>query len=65
MKKNDILAALSGDWIRPFQGGSVGLLKELLLDEEEAFEKDRFYAKSITIVQSSGTGKSRLVDELG
>lgn len=65
LKKDNILAALSRDWKRPFRGDAVNLLRGLLLDEEEAFEKDKFYAKSITIIQSSGTGKSRLVDELG
>jgi hypothetical protein len=65
LEKDDILAALSGHWKRPFQGGSVDVLRGLLLGEEKAFDKDRFYAKTIPIIQSSGTGKSRLVDELG
>jgi hypothetical protein len=65
LKKDDILTALSGDWKRPFRGGSLDLLRELLPDEEKAFDEYKFYAKSITILQSSGTGKSRLVDELG
>ena len=59
-----MLLALSGDWKRPFWGNSVNVLKELLLDEERVFQKDNFYAKSMTIIQSSGTGKSRLLDEL-
>jgi hypothetical protein len=59
-----MLAALSGDWKRPFWGDSVNLLKKLLLDEERVFQRDEFYAKSMTIIQSSGTGKSRLLDEL-
>jgi hypothetical protein len=59
-----MLAVLSGDWKRPFWGDSVELLKALLLDEERVFQRDEFYAKSLTIIQSSGTGKSRLLDEL-
>jgi hypothetical protein len=59
-----MLVALSGDWKRPFWGDSVNVLKELLLDEERVFQEDKFYAKSMTIIQSSGTGKSRLLDEL-
>jgi hypothetical protein len=59
-----MLAALSGDWKRPFWGSSVNVLKKLLLDQEGIFQKDKFYAKSMTIIQSSGTGKSRLLDEL-
>jgi len=59
-----MLVALSGDWKRPFWGNSLNVLKELLVDEENIFQKDKFYAKSMTIIQSSGTGKSRLLDEL-
>lgn len=59
-----MLTALSGDWKRPFGGDSLNVLKELLLDEERVFQEDKFYAKSMTVIQSSGTGKSRLFDEL-
>jgi hypothetical protein len=59
-----MLVALSGDWKRPFRGGTVNVLKRLLLNQERVFQEDKYYAKSITIMQSSGMGKSRLLDEL-
>jgi hypothetical protein len=56
---------LSGDWKRPFCGASLNVLKQRLQNEERLFQEEEFYSKSITIIQSSGTGKSRLLDELG
>src|ERR1700722_7899028 len=44
-----------------FFGKSLDILRDLLLAEEREF-KSNIYAK---MIQSSGTGKSRLMDEIG
>jgi hypothetical protein len=59
-----MLNALILEWKRPFLGSSVDVLRKLLLDEEMAFQEDQYYAKVMPIIQSSGTGKSRLLDEM-
>ncbi|KAH8109487.1 hypothetical protein DFH11DRAFT_1812607 [Phellopilus nigrolimitatus] len=54
----------------PYRGNAVEGFEEYLAHNELLFNKanrgggDRYYAKSFSIVQSSGTGKSRLVHHL-
>jgi len=44
-------------------GDSVDVMRDLLLAEERGFKSD-IYVKMIPVIQSSGTGKSRLMDEI-
>ena len=58
-----MLSGLYHEWRGEFIGGSVDILRNLVLGEETEFGVNR-YAKIIPIIQSSGTGKSRLLDEI-
>lgn len=60
----DTLGYLYSRWNTEFYGSALDALKEKIKHEEGSVNKD-LYAKIIPIIQSSGTGKSRLVDELG
>ena len=59
-----ILVDLHNDWRGAFLGDSLAVLKDLLLRREKEFQRDSTYGKTIPIIQSSGTGKSRLLDEI-
>ncbi|KAH8109490.1 hypothetical protein DFH11DRAFT_938381 [Phellopilus nigrolimitatus] len=54
----------------PYRGNAVEGFEEYLAHNELLFDKasrgggDRYYAKSFSIIQSSGTGKSRLVHQV-
>src|SRR5438309_914531 len=61
--KRAMLSGLYHEWRGEFIGGSVDILRNLVLGEETEFGVNR-YAKIIPIIQSSGTGKSRLLDEI-
>ena len=52
------------DWNNKFSGGSLDLLRNTLLAREDDFRRTKYYGKTIPIIQSSGTGKSRLLDEI-
>ena len=54
-------------WNYPFTGRSLALLIKRLtcLEKETKIRDYRLYSKSFDIIQSSGTGKSRLISELG
>ena len=59
-----IIGGLQEDWEGDYVGESHDILRKLLYAEEEKFDIHNRYAKVIPIVQSSGTGKSRLVSEV-
>jgi hypothetical protein len=53
--------------LKSWKEGYVGQAAQALLKTMDKYyddHDDRYYAKYITIVQSSGMGKSRMVDEL-
>ena len=54
-----LIEAAEATWTQPYQGEFVALLKEAI--ERRSLST---YSQVGTIIQSSGTGKSRLVDEL-
>lgn len=60
----DTLGYLYSQWNTEFYGSALDALKEKIKHEEGLVNKG-LYAKIIPIIQSSGTGRSRLVDELG
>ena len=45
-------------------GNTCNALTETLQAEDQCFEPDTYYARMISIIQSSGMGKSRLLDEM-
>jgi len=60
------LHALHEQWTSEYIGQSLHALKEKLTIYNTRFQTNSdLYARIMAIVQSSGTGKSRLVDELG
>lgn len=63
----DIISLLNSHWKDKFCGGSLAALKERILKHEmETCDQGfKYYAKLIPIIQSSGMGKSRLIDEIG
>jgi hypothetical protein len=63
-EKRNILGELHKDWGNEFLGYSVDVLRNLLLVQEKEFPATTYYSKTIPIIQSSGTGKSRLLDEI-
>ncbi|KAF8456732.1 hypothetical protein BDZ91DRAFT_523185 [Kalaharituber pfeilii] len=54
-------------WNGEFHGRSLQALKQMLHTYEHQWSKSpqHFYSKSLVMFQSSGTGKSRLADEIG
>jgi len=50
-------------WKRDFIGVAAVCFSQVVEDEERKFNGERHYAKFMPIVQSSGAGKSRLIDE--
>jgi len=58
-----MLSGLYGKWRAKFIGASVDILRNLVLNEEIEFSPN-YYGKTMSIIQSSGTGKSRLLDEI-
>ena len=61
-KRSMILAAKRA-WISPFRGNAHIVLLETIAD---LLDQNRYpYARLTNIMNSSGTGKSRMVDELG
>ncbi|ETW80221.1 hypothetical protein HETIRDRAFT_475834 [Heterobasidion irregulare TC 32-1] len=48
-----------------YRGGAVNDFFQALEEYESIYKRDIHYGKIISILQSSGTGKSRLVEELG
>ena len=63
----DVISLLNSHWKDKFCGGSLAALKEQILRHEMRAQDQKFsyYAKLIPIIQSSGMGKSRLIDEIG
>ena len=60
-----VVSQLRQHWTDEYQGQSLAALMDKLSDAEHNWGEQRFYAKTFNIIQSSGTGKSRLVAELG
>jgi hypothetical protein len=54
---------ITGAWKHDFSGDSINVLRAIVDHEQEAFDATSDYAKFIPVVQSSGMGKSRLMDE--
>ncbi|KAG9310693.1 hypothetical protein JVU11DRAFT_9287 [Chiua virens] len=64
----DLHGTLSGSFAAKYCGAAVDGFYEYLTQNEKLFketEDPKYYAKFCSIVQSSGTGKSRMLTELG
>ncbi|TFK66223.1 hypothetical protein BDN72DRAFT_860060 [Pluteus cervinus] len=58
-------AATENAWNLDYKGDGARALWSWIQAECEEMHKKSYYAKYVPIIQSSGTGKSRTVDELG
>lgn len=63
--EGEIWKRLFVDWTSEYRSEGLDALRELLALNEAEPPKDEIHSKCISIIQSSGTGKSRLVSELG
>lgn len=52
-------------WQKPYIGTSCDLLQNTIRNYERSFTRGQYPSKTTFLVQSSGTGKSRLADEYG
>jgi hypothetical protein len=59
------LESLYEHWRDNFYGGSLNAFLENVSRYQSEWSTSKYYSRTISIVQSSGTGKSRLVDEIG
>ena len=59
------LESLYDHWRDRFYGGSLNAFLENIFRYEAEWSASNHYSRTVSIVQSSGTGKSRLVDEIG
>ena len=57
------LVMIKKAWIREFVGGAITSFTRIVDHAEQNFCDDNDYAKFKPVVQSSGAGKSRLIDE--
>lgn len=61
-----VIEFLHQDWKVPYYPDSLDALKDFVQHYERAVEAENaYYGKIITFIQSSGMGKSRLVDAFG
>jgi hypothetical protein len=61
---SSVLRDLQKDWNNAYFPHSLEALQELV-QQYQQLPIERYYARTLVFVQSSGTGKSRLVDEFG
>lgn len=62
------MQALQNHWRQPYVGPSCDVLRDKIREYERKFsavKPRKYYSKTITFMQSSGTGKSRLASEYG
>ena len=60
-----ILRQLRENWTSDYLPESLQALQEMIQNNESKCDPDVHYAKTLTFVQSSGMGKSRLADAFG
>ena len=56
------LGSIQEAWKRDFSGATLAVFRRVIHDTDKTF-KDTQYARFMPIIQSSGAGKSRLMDE--
>lgn len=56
--------ATKKSWTATYRGHAHELLRDSIVDIERSRTEDDSYGNTMPIIQSSGTGKSRMVDEL-
>lgn len=65
MRNQELEETLEMHWKTPYVGPSCVELQKKIRKYEGEFSPDEYYSKSLLFIQSSGAGKSRLVDEFG
>lgn len=61
---NTSLTRIQAAWNQPYRGTTDAVLAELIRSESAEFEKTNHpYAKMMPVIQSSGAGKSRSIDQ--
>ncbi|KAH7902988.1 hypothetical protein BJ138DRAFT_1120865 [Hygrophoropsis aurantiaca] len=60
----DVISQFNRPFIRPYNGAAVDGFIEYLKTNNRKFSQGNYYGKFCAIIQSSGTGKSRLIVEL-
>jgi len=58
------LESLYDHWRDSYYGGSLNAFLKNIRRYQSEWPKKNYYSKAVSIIQSSGTGKSRLVDEI-
>lgn len=61
----DLSELLRRHWKQPMVGPSLQMLRARIRDHEGQYDSTSNYSKSLSFVQSSGAGESRLADEFG
>ena len=61
----EVLSDLFTCWTNEFKGASLMALCDFVVEQERVWSHDKYYAKIIPVIQSSGMGKSRLLSEFG
>jgi len=59
------ISQLRQHWTDKYYGQSLAAFRDKLSNAEHHWGEQEYYAKTFCIVQSSGTGKSRLIEEFG
>lgn len=57
-------AVLMEAFVRKFRGGSLNWMETGLQQYKKMYNPDTHYGRTIAVVQSSGTGKSRTMAEM-
>jgi hypothetical protein len=63
-RRSDVMRDLEKDWTNDYFPHSLVALQSLIREYQKRAVK-KYYAKTLVFVQSSGMGKSRLVDSFG
>ena len=61
----EVLRDLFACWTDEFKGASLMALCDFVVEQEQVWNHDKYYAKIILVIQGLGMGKSRLLSEFG
>jgi hypothetical protein len=59
------MRSLYDGWTDSFKGASLTSLCQYIEEQEREWDKNKDFAKAVSVIQSSGMGKSRLLSEFG
>ena len=52
-------------WTNEFKGAALKSFRSYVQEQERKWSPEKYYVKTIPVIQSSGMGKSRLLSEFG